>query len=330
MNEHPAIPAAAEPQPDHRLASDKTCERVVTCYSVFDKYFPTTGLLDYTEGIYAPDGSTSYEEAKHRQFDYLLDQIECGPGVRVLEVGCGNGTLLEAIADRGGVGVGITITPDQVALCRAKGLDARLVDVFDMGPELDGAFDAIVANGPIEHFVQVEQAAQGRQDEIYREMFAIFRRVLDPASPIRKVVNTTVHFDRTPEPARLMRNPLRYRFLSDDFHWRMLILSFGGFYPVDGQLERCARGIFDLVTEVDGTRDYYYTSEEWLRRIRWALVSPACLRIFARSLPVILRQPAQYLTMFACMLISCSWNWQFRGDHPPAKLWRQTWKLAEA
>jgi cyclopropane-fatty-acyl-phospholipid synthase len=308
------------------LASPQTVERVVTCYSVFDKYFPTTGLLDYTEGIYNDDPSTPYEQAKLNQFDYLLDQIECGPGVRVLEVGCGNGTLLDRMRERGAEAMGITITPDQVRVCQERGHDVRLMDIFDMDPALDGQFDAIVANGPIEHFVQPEQAARGEQDDVYVRMFTIFHRLLDPASSIRKVVNTTVHFAERPDPQHLTKHPLAWRPWSDNFHYCMLVRSFGGYYPVDGQLERCATGHFELLREVDGTKDYYFTSEEWLRRIRLALISPTAMRIFARSIPVMLRQPLQYATMFACMLVSESWNWQFRGDSPPAKLWRQTWR----
>ena len=312
------------------LASPTTVERVVTCYSVFDKYFPTTGLLDYTEGIYHDDPATPYEQAKLNQFDYLLDQIECGPGVRVLEVGCGNGTLLDRMRERGASAVGITITPDQVRVCRERGLDVRLMDIMAMDSSLEGSFDAIVANGPIEHFVQPEQAAQGQQDAIYARMFEIFHRLLDPASTIGKVVNTTVHFARRPRPADLLRSPLAWRPFSDNFHYCLLTRSFGGFYPVDGQLERSAQGHFELLREVDGTMDYYYTSEEWLRRIRRALISPTALRIAARSVPVMLRQPMQYVTMFTCMLITRSWNWQFRGSDPPAKLWRQTWRFLPA
>ena len=308
------------------LASEKTEQRVVTCYTAFDKFFPATGLLDYTEGIYGDDPATPYDVAKQRQFDYLLDQIGCEEGVRVLEVGCGNGTLLEQIEKRGATGVGITITPAQVEICRQKGLDARLVDVKAMGGEFDGEFDAVVANGPIEHFALPADAVQGRQDEIYAELFRTLLRVLDPRSPIRRVVNTTVHFSRRPDPVDLLRSPLAYRPFSEMFHYCLLWRSFGGLYPVDGQLEHCAQGQFELIREVDGTRDYYYTSEEWLRRIQRALLSPTGMKIAADSIPLMFCHPRQFVTMLTCMLVTQSWNWQFRGDDPPCKLWRQTWE----
>src|SRR5205807_777377 len=84
---------------------------VVTCYSVVDKLFPACGLLDLTEGIYHGDPGVPPEQAQAYQHDYLLDHVRCGSGRRVLDVGCGYGTLLERVRRRGSPGVGITIIP---------------------------------------------------------------------------------------------------------------------------------------------------------------------------------------------------------------------------
>ena len=71
-----------------------------------------------------------------------------------------------------------------------------------------------------------------------------------------------------------MRNPFTFPRGSDAFHFALLARSFGGWYPVPGQLERCARGLFELVHEEDGTDDYRRTSEAWLGGVRRALHSP--------------------------------------------------------
>jgi len=298
---------------------------VVRCYSVFDKFFPTCGLLDYTEGMYHGDPNTPYDEAQQNQINYVLDQVQCGPGTRILDVGCGNGTLLDEVQRRGAVGVGVTISPEQVQLCCRRGLDVRLLDYKDLGPEWDGAFDAVVANGPVEHFVQADQAAQGKADEVYTHMFRTFHRVINPQSPVRRLINTTIHFVRPPDPADLLKGPSAFARGSDNFHYALLARSFGGFYPQLGQLERCAKGHFDQVYCTDGTYDYHLTSEEWLRRMRKVLRTSKAVTIFAKSLPLWLRQPRQFATMLRCMLVTESWNWQFRGEHPPTRLLRQTW-----
>ncbi|HKD35282.1 MAG TPA: class I SAM-dependent methyltransferase, partial [Pirellulales bacterium] len=275
---------------------------VVDCYALFDKFFPTCGLLDYSEGMYFGDPAMPLETAQLNQIRYVLDEINCRAGARILEIGCGNGTLLDEVRRRGAEGVGITISPEQVALCRRRGLDVELVNYRSLGVEWTRRFDAVVANGPIEHFVQPRDAAAGRADLIYRQMFRIFHRVIDPDSPIRRFINTTIHFARTPQPSALMVSPRNHPRGSDNWHWSWLERSFGGFYPTDGQFERCAAGRFALAKQVDGTEDYRFTSEEWLRRMKEALHSRQGLKILARALPFALRHIRQTFDMLTFML----------------------------
>lgn len=306
----------------------RTPQRVVTCYDFFDIMFPEAGLHDFTDGIYDGDPETNYEVAQRRQHDYLLDELGCQRGSRILELGCGNGTLLEAVRARGATGVGITISPPQLQRCREKGLDVRLLNYRDMGRLWEGHFDGVVANGSAEHFVQAEDAARGSADAIYRELFALCRKVINPASPSGRFVTTIIHFGRfTADPAHALRSPYRFRPGSDNFHFSLLVRSFGGFYPGVGQLEHCARPHFQLVREVDGTHDYHLTSEAWVRRVKQALRDlRRAPRLWGRFLPFLARHPRQATTMVICLLLANSWSWQFRSDNPPMRLLRQTWQ----
>jgi cyclopropane fatty-acyl-phospholipid synthase-like methyltransferase len=303
---------------------------VVNCYTIFDKFFPPCGLLDYTEGIYHDDPHTPYLEAQRNQLQYLLDEVCCGRGTRILDIGCGNGRLLDEIRARGATGTGITISPEQVRLCRQRGLDVRLLNYKYLGPEWNGRFDAVVANGPIEHFVQPAEAVAGQTDAIYAQFFEICHRLIDPQSNNKRLVNTTIHFIRPPDPRNLLKSPAAFPRGSDNYHYAMLARSFGGYYPVSGQFERCAEGYFKVVHTVDGTYDYHLTSEEWLRRIRAALKSPKGLEIFVRVLPIAVMHPLQLVAMLRCMLSTESWNWQFRSPDPPTRLLRQTWEYQPA
>jgi len=47
-------------------------------------------------------------------------------------------------------------------------------------------------------------------------------------------------------------------------------------------------------------------------------------------LPLMLSHPFQFPTMLYCMLVSQSWNWQFRPPYPPVQLLRQTWDYVPA
>ncbi len=309
---------------DRQPARRKT---TINCYTFFDAVFPACGLLDYTEGMYHGDPATPFDVAQRNQIRYLLDEVGCQRDFRLLDVGCGNGNLLDEARLRGARAIGITISPEQVRLCRERGLDARLIDYRDLGGDFTEQFDAVIANGPIEHFVEPEDDAQGRSDAIYRRMFEILHRMIDPGSQSRKLVNTTINFVRKPEPANLTKSPWSFPRGSDAYHWALLERSFGGFYPAMGQLESCAAGYFELEKTVDGTYDYHLTSEEWLRRVKAEARRLGKLpALVARSLPFLVRHPAQCATMLWCMLGSQSWNWQFRTSDPPTRLLRQTWR----
>ena len=301
--------------------------RVTTCYSLFDAFFPRFGFLDLTEGIY-DSADTPFDRAQANQHEYLLDQIGCGPGGRVLDIGCGYGTLLARARDRGVRAVGITLSPEQARHGRRAGLDVRVRDYRDLGGGWSHAFDGVVANGSLEHFAQPPDAAAGRDNAIYRALFRIVHDLIDPDGPNRRFVTTAIHFVHRPDPAAMTRHPLRARPGSDAYHYALLNRSFGGWYPVAGQLEQCANGYFNLVNEVDGTEDYRRTSEEWLGRVRRGLPTWDGLAVVFGSLPTLLRHPRQYPTMLWCLLVSESWNWQFRPP-APTRLLRQTWAYRE-
>jgi cyclopropane fatty-acyl-phospholipid synthase-like methyltransferase len=205
-------------------------------------------------------------------------------------------------------------------------LDVYLIDYRAIPDKWGRTFDGVIANGSIEHFVQSSDAAAGRQNDIYRHLFAKVHRLIDPNAPERWFATTTIHFVRKPTtPIHLLRNPFSFHWGSDDFHWAVLERGWGGYYPEVGQLRRCAEGYFDLIEEVDGTEDYCLTSEEWVRRMRRALISPRVLKIMFQSLPVLVRFPGQFLTLLLSLLLCESWNWQFRPPDAPTRLLRQTW-----
>jgi cyclopropane-fatty-acyl-phospholipid synthase len=182
--------------------------------------FPACGLFDLTEGIYHGNPELPFEQAQANQHDYLLDQVECGPGRRLLDIGCGYGTLLERARGRGAVGVGITVTPEQVRRGRRNGLDVRLLDYRAIPREWDGTFDGVIANGSMEHFVRPEDVADGRADDVYRHLFATAHRLINPASPARRFATTTIHFLRPPsDPRAVLKRPSSFPRGSDDNHW---------------------------------------------------------------------------------------------------------------
>ncbi len=267
----------------------------------------------------------SYLDAQERQAEYLLDEVRCVAGTRLLDIGCGYGRILQQAARRSAKAVGITISPPQVKSGQARGLDVRELNyrhIFAGGDDSwEHAFDAIVANGSLEHFVQVDDAVAGRADEIYGEMFAICQRLLADGG---RFVTTAIHFSEAGQfiPTEIARGPYALPRGSPARQFAMLAAWFGGWYPEPGQLARCARPYFELVNEEDGTHDYYLTSEYWQARLKQSLAfDPRVWWLVAKQL---WRRPRAAWEMLRLHLWDQSWVWQFRPP-APMRLLRQTW-----
>ena len=105
---------------------------VQTCYSLLD-IAPLCGVTDFTDGKYVDERNdrAAYLAAQFNQAEYLLDQVRCRAGTRLLDVGCGYGRILEQAAARGAAAIGITISPQQVARClRAASTSASSTTVI--------------------------------------------------------------------------------------------------------------------------------------------------------------------------------------------------------
>jgi hypothetical protein len=101
------------------------------------------------------------------------------------------------------------------------------------------------------------------------------------------------------------------------------IIGWGAWYPVDGQFEECARPYFTLAAEQDGTLGYKIANDfHMARMLRGLYTNPKLVYRLARSFCI---HPQIAHTMLRCYYLEKSWDWQFQGDDPPMKLWRQTW-----
>jgi SAM-dependent methyltransferase len=87
-----------------------------------------------------------------------LDLLDPQPGERILDVGCGEGSLTKKIIDRGASVLGIDDSPEMIAAARALGVDAILVDAADM--PFNGEFDAAFSNAVLHWILAKERAAE--------------------------------------------------------------------------------------------------------------------------------------------------------------------------
>jgi SAM-dependent methyltransferase len=87
-----------------------------------------------------------------------LDLLDPQPGERILDVGCGEGSLTKKIAERGATALGIDNSPEMIAASRANGIDAVQLDVADM--TFSSEFDAAFSNATLHWVLEKEQAAR--------------------------------------------------------------------------------------------------------------------------------------------------------------------------
>jgi cyclopropane-fatty-acyl-phospholipid synthase len=251
-------------------------------YSLIDRIFRLSlgELADFSGAKYDGDFSLSLEEAQRRKHHYVAEQIGIGPGRRVLDLGCGWGPLLDFARSQGAAGVGVTLSSAQAAACRRHGLDVHLLDARQVTRDSFGPFDAVASLGAFEHFCSPEEHRAGRQEEIYRGLFARIASLLQDGG--RLYLQTMVF---GPNMIPLERIDIDAPRDSDAWYLALLGQQFPGSFLPSGQeqIVRSARPHFRLVSSVSGRLDYIETIRQW--RKRFAARSPAKTLLKLRLLP---------------------------------------------
>jgi trans-aconitate methyltransferase len=89
----------------------------------------------------------------------VLELLGAAPGQRILDLGCGEGTLTEQIAATGATVVGIDSSPEFVAAAVARGLDARLGNGEALA--FDDEFDAVFSNAALHWMRDADAVLEG-------------------------------------------------------------------------------------------------------------------------------------------------------------------------
>jgi len=154
----PEVPETEARPAGHRHSLHRDRSVVRHHYDVSNAFYrrllgPT---LVYSCAYYAQAGET-LETAQERKLERICRKLRLRPDERLLDVGCGWGSLLlHAAAHHGVRGVGITLAGEQAALARERVRDAGLADrieirIADYREVHDGPFDKIASVGMVEH-----------------------------------------------------------------------------------------------------------------------------------------------------------------------------------
>ena len=110
--------------------------------------------MTYTCGYWAV--ASTLDEAQAAKLELVCAKLGLRPGMRLLDIGCGWGSLLRHAAEGYRVdGVGLTISRQQAELgrqrCHGLSVDFRLVDYRDFGQGSAERFDRVASLGMFEH-----------------------------------------------------------------------------------------------------------------------------------------------------------------------------------
>ena len=244
----PRVPAS-ELRPRGRRHSPLRDARAVRHhYDVGNDFFKLflDESMTYSCAVYAR-GASTLEEAQRTKLELVCDKLGLVPGQRLLDVGCGWGSLvIHAAREHGASAVGVTLSPSQAELARQRVLEAELSDRIEIRiadyRELAGeSYDAIASVGMVEH-------VGSSQIDVYAQRLAAL------LSPGGQLLNHGIARLRHGDPEA---GPFSERYVFPDA--APLHLS-----RIELALERAG-----LVTEhVEGFfDDYAKTLAEWAKRL---------------------------------------------------------------
>ncbi|HEV2594282.1 MAG TPA: cyclopropane-fatty-acyl-phospholipid synthase family protein [Sphingomicrobium sp.] len=133
----------------HRLRDNgrsKARENIAAHYDLGNDFYSAwlDTTMTYSSALFGSKGE-SLEQAQLRKVAKLLDRLELKPGQRLLEIGCGWGTLAIEAARRGASVVGLTLSTEQKAWAEQKigeaglsdRIEIRLQDYRDVAEQFD-------------------------------------------------------------------------------------------------------------------------------------------------------------------------------------------------
>ncbi|MEU8618499.1 class I SAM-dependent methyltransferase [Streptomyces sp. NPDC048623] len=217
---------------------------------VFELYLDRT--RKYSAGIYRTDEDT-LDQAQQNKLHYVADRLGIRQGGRLLDIGCGWGSLiLFMAAEYGASTTGISPAPNQHAYiaeqAAAKGLTGQVATRIGQIEELElepRSYDAITMLGSIVHMPDL--------DAVYRKAWAALKR------GGRMYVSESCY--------RNDAKRAEFAERENSVFVRDSIFGWGDMRPLSDLVRGAENAGFSVLAVDDLTEGYWRTIEDWLANV---------------------------------------------------------------
>lgn len=235
-----------------------TAESIRHHYDVSNDFFALWLDTDLTYTCALWDEGDTLESAQQRKLDYLIEGARAAGAGRVLDVGCGWGSLLERLVRTHGVqqAVGLTLSDSQAERLREVALERTEVRVENwLDHEPAEQYDAIISIGAFEHFARTG-LSRAERVAAYREFFERCRGWLPKGGRI--ALQTNIKGNNVQMDKQTVRDLL---FISDVIFPQSEI-------PALSEVLESSEKRFDVVRLRNDPDHYSRTCQEWFDRLR--------------------------------------------------------------
>lgn len=247
----PPIPSEEARLFGFRHSRERDAAAIAHHYDVSNDFYAVVlgSSMTYSCAVWEDD-TTDLATAQANKYELICRKLGLGPGMRLLDVGCGWGGMVRYAAEHFGVrAVGVTVSHAQAEWARAAiaraGLDRRVeVRVQDYRDVHDGPFDAVSSVGMFEH---VGLARLG-------EYFDSLRRLVRPGG---RVLNHGIS-----RPWGRGRRGIRRRGFVDRY-----VFPDGELHEIGSVVSRMQQSGFE-VRHVESLREHYaLTLRAWVANL---------------------------------------------------------------
>jgi cyclopropane-fatty-acyl-phospholipid synthase len=203
------------------------------------------------------DSDDILEVAQRRKIELHAAWAQARGAARVLDIGCGWGSVLNHLVGAEGVqnAVGLTLSQEQadwITRTRQPGVEVRLESWADHAPA--GRYDGVISIGAFEHFARADWD-DAKRVATYRAFFARCHSWLKPNG---RLSLQTIAFSQL-EREKAKSSPQGQFILDSIFPESDL--------PTLQHIEQASAGLFDLVQLRNDREHYERTCRVWCKRL---------------------------------------------------------------